>query len=240
MTGKKKPRVTAGMKKPKLPARTKKEAPAIPATAELKKHENVLLLRQYSDEAVDTATAREFIKPSVIAAQTIKRLPTLTAGYLEISALTKELETQCIAVRNGDLGRCEVMLAAQTYTLDAIFNHLVSLGAQNLIDNIEHGDTLYRLAFKAQAQCRATIEALAEIKNPRSVAFVKQANIAGGDQQVNNGAPSRTEEKTIAPNKLLEAEYGERVDIGTAGAAGVADSQMETVDAIHRAANKRG
>ena len=44
-----------------------------------------------------------------------------------------------------------------------------------------------RQALKAQAQCRATLEALAEIKNPRPVAFVKQANISGGHQQVNNG-----------------------------------------------------
>lgn len=43
------------------------------------------------------------------------------------------------------------------------------------------------LALKAQAQCRATLEALAEIKNPRPMAFVKQANISGGPQQVNNG-----------------------------------------------------
>jgi hypothetical protein len=42
------------------------------------------------------------------------------------------------------------------------------------------------LKLKAQAQCRAPLEALAEIKNPRPVAFVKQANIAHGPQQVNN------------------------------------------------------
>ena len=47
-------------------------------------------------------------------------------------------------------------------------------------------ETYLRLALKAQAQCRATVEALAEIKNPRPVAFVKQANIAQGPQQVNN------------------------------------------------------
>jgi hypothetical protein len=34
----------------------------------------------------------------------------------------------------------------------------------------------------------ATIETLAELKNPRQVAFVNQANLAGGHQQVNNGA----------------------------------------------------
>jgi hypothetical protein len=43
-------------------------------------------------------------------------------------------------------------------------------------------------ALKAQAQCRSALEALAEIKNPRPVSFVKQANIANGPQQVNNGA----------------------------------------------------
>jgi len=38
-----------------------------------------------------------------------------------------------------------------------------------------------RLAFKAQSQARATIETSAEIKNPHQFAFVKQANIAGGN-----------------------------------------------------------
>jgi hypothetical protein len=71
--------------------------------------------------------------------------------------------------------------------------------------------------LKAQAQCRVTLVALAEMKNPRPVAFVQQANIAAGLQQVNNGAPpvvelpafpdSRTgcawDSKTSA-NELLE------------------------------------
>jgi transposase InsO family protein len=47
-----------------------------------------------------------------------------------------------------------------------------------------------RLALKAQSQCRATVEALAEMKNPKPVAYVQQANIANGPQQVNNnGVP---------------------------------------------------
>jgi hypothetical protein len=44
-----------------------------------------------------------------------------------------------------------------------------------------------RLALKAQSQCRATIETLAEIKNPQPVAFVQQADVAHGPQQINNG-----------------------------------------------------
>ena len=45
-----------------------------------------------------------------------------------------------------------------------------------------------RLALKAQAQCARALEVLAAIKNPPNVAFVRQANMAHGHQQVNNGA----------------------------------------------------
>jgi hypothetical protein len=74
-----------------------------------------------------------------------------------------------------------------------------------------------RLALKAQGQCRATLETLAMIKNPHPVAFVRQANIAHGPQQVNNGLaepgePSRAGKTKNQQNKLLEVQSGERLD----------------------------
>jgi hypothetical protein len=101
-----------------------------------------------------------------------------------------------------------------------------------------------RLALKAQRQCRATLETLVAIKNPQPMAFVRQANIAHGPQQVNNGAvqpgePSRAWEAENLQNKLLEAQNGERLDFGAPGAAGGADSQMETVGAVHRPEDAR-
>ena len=102
------------------------------------------------------------------------------------------------------------------------------------------GKSKVRKASKAKAQCRATIETLAEIKNPRTVAFVKQANIAHGPQQVNNDAQTvgdshaRTENPEIQSNKLLEANSGERLDFGTAGTTSGAYSQLETVGALYR------
>ena len=47
------------------------------------------------------------------------------------------------------------------------------------------------MALRAQNQCRMTLETIATIKNP-SVVFAKQANIAAGHQQVNNG-PAQAE-----------------------------------------------
>ena len=42
------------------------------------------------------------------------------------------------------------------------------------------------LALKAQAQSRATLSALVDLKHPRQTTFVKQANITNGLQQINS------------------------------------------------------
>jgi len=68
-----------------------------------------------------------------------------------------------------------------------------------------------RLAFKAQAQCRATVETLAEMKNPHPFAFVKQANIANGPQQVNNGA-SVSNARAVAPAGEIQSEQSKRLE----------------------------
>jgi hypothetical protein len=46
-------------------------------------------------------------------------------------------------------------------------------------------------------QCVRTLKVLGTLKNPPNVAFVKQANIAHGHQQVNYGVPAET---APAPN----------------------------------------
>jgi hypothetical protein len=46
-------------------------------------------------------------------------------------------------------------------------------------------EAFMRLALKAQAQCRATLETLATIKNP-PIVYANQANVTTGPQQINN------------------------------------------------------
>ena len=104
------------------------------------------------------------------------------------------------------------------------------------------------MALKAQAQCRATLEALAEIKNPRPVMFAKQANVTSGPQQVNNGtapengtvragAHPHARETAGQQNELLEHQHGNYLDAGTSSTAGGADPHLEAVEAGHRAAH---
>ncbi len=69
------------------------------------------------------------------------------------------------------------------------------------------------------------------MKNPPMMGYVRQANIAHGHQQVNNapsiaGDTSRTRENADLQSKLLEENYGERLDIGEAGAADGANPEM--------------
>ena len=64
--------------------------------------------------------------------------------------------------------------------------------------------------LSAQGQCRATLETLATIKNGPA-GFAREANIAHGPQQVNNGVPlARAEHLESLASKLLEA-HGEGV-----------------------------
>ena len=106
------------------------------------------------------------------------------------------------------------------------------------------------LALKAQAQSRATIQAVVELKYPRQVSFVKQANISHGPQQVNN-APgiesstrtiAHTEENQTQQSKLLEDDThgGTYLDTRATTAAGRSNPALEAVGAIHRTKKSRG
>ena len=110
-------------------------------------------------------------------------------------------------------------------------------------------DTYLRLALKAQGQCRATLETPTNIKKPRPMAFVKQANIAHGPQQVNNGNSEpndprvRAREKNEnAQNELLtdtRATHGKPVDTRAKSKAGRSNPRVATVETGHRAAKRR-
>ena len=107
------------------------------------------------------------------------------AGDTDLALLVKDLREQTEMVVGGETRPIEAMLFVQAKTLETIFTSLARRAASN--DTLKPFQANMALALKAQAQCRATLEALAEIKNPRPVAFVKQANITNGPQQINNG-----------------------------------------------------
>ncbi|QQX86244.1 hypothetical protein JJQ59_15160 [Cupriavidus necator] len=161
-------------------------------------------------------------------------------GNLDIATYAGELDQQAAKIAAGDMTGVESMLIHQANTLDMMFNRLAYKATHS--EYLNEMEAHLRHALRAQAQCRATLETLAEIKNPRPVAFVKQANIAAGPQQVNNSVPpSRARENAgNQPNELLEVKDGERLDSGTTRAAGRGDPPLETVAEVYRPRHAKG
>ena len=191
--------------------------------------------------------AQAVLRPSVQAALTLQQFK--VQDDVELTALVDELAQQAKLVNSGNFRRPEAILAVHAHTLDAIFNNLARHAAGNFQAGrnngvySETGDSYMRLALRAQSQCRATLETLAMVKNPPGVAFVRQANIANGPQQVNNASPatdaasSRPGKLENAPNELLEQADGKRMDSRAPKTAIGDHSAMATVGEIDGSAD---
>lgn len=157
-------------------------------------------------------------------------------GDLDLTECFAQTLRNAQATANRDRSSQEAILAAQVISTNAIYTDLALLARSNLGTGLNVFERLMRLALKAQSNCRATAEALALMQNPPTV-FARQANIANGPQQVNNGpSPSqvaRAKQVHSRPNELLE-QHGERMDEGEATAASERHQELATMGAIDR------
>ncbi len=159
---------------------------------------------------------------------------------LDPQLLHAAMQQHACEAATGDLSTLERMLAAQALTLNQMFCELARRAALNMGEHLDATEAYLRLALKAQHQSRATVETLAEIKNPRAaVAFVRQANISNGPQQVNNSVPAPAQEIAQPKNELLkDARHEiEGLDFGTQTAPARGNPAMEAVGAFQRAEN---
>lgn len=182
--------------------------------------------------------AKASIRPSVVGAAAIEPFNKSMFPNASIPALAKELDSTIKMVQSGDMSTMEAMLVAQAQALQTMFVSLLRKG--NSQQYLEQYKAYTGLALRAQAQSRATIQALVELKYPRQIVVTKQANIANGPQQVNNSTPSHAGEINSEQTKLIEGQgYGTMDNRGTAAAIGV-NQELEAVGAIHRPDNARG
>lgn len=208
----------------------KKATPTPPATAPDKKH---------------MAPHELVLSPTIQSAAGIHAWSKFL-GEADLGGVITELRERVEKVQDGDMRSVEAMLYGQALTLQTIFTSLARKAvAQEYLKQFQVNLTL---ALKAQAQCRATLEALAEIKNPRPVMFAKQANISNGPQQVNNGAATESgtvrasghahaSENADRPNELLEHQHGNYLDTRAQSKAGGIDPHLEAVESGYRATN---
>ena len=190
-----------------------------------------LKVTRMPDEPPQDAVARLGLDAPVNAALTSNALLGRLYGTdaVDAPACVKAIDGVCQQVVGGDLAPLERMLTAQALVLDQLFGDLTRRALMAPHPKARELDL--RLALKAQAQCRTTVEALAEIKRPTSTIFAKQANVAHGPQQVNTGPPpSRGKKSGTQQNELLEdGDHGQWLDTRAPGKAGRTDPAMAAV-----------
>ena len=215
---------------------------------------NALPVTRTPEQTGEQALARAALRPSINGASVMKVYQGNIVGKdADLSELVQGLTDSCKRVNDGDLSTLEAMLVSQATALQTIFTSLARRA--QLQEHQKHFESFLGLALKAQAQSRATISALVDLKYPRQATFVKQANIAHGPQQVNNGgaagadpaqftqAQAHGEKSAPEQNKLLEADYGQpgqRMDARAAQAAERGNQAVEAVEQVHRAKKPRG
>jgi hypothetical protein len=213
-----------------------KTAVAKPASEKFPRKDIPLYIMKDDSEA---EAAKKFAvlatSPELAAYRVINgaELHTAIGKSMDVPALIKQLREQGIAVNRGDMTQAEAMLMNQATSLQSLFARLVERGMN--CTGMAQYETDVRLALRAQAQCRSTLETLANIKNP-PIVYAKQANIANGHQQINNGtaAPSHAAEKTIQSNELSGDGNELLPDARTSSLTSQVNQDVETVGAIHR------
>lgn len=188
----------------------------------------------------DRVLAMSALNGIVNGASLVAKLAEPTWGEVSLTECVAELVNRANRVQKNDLSDIENTLTAQIHALDTLFQLLVKRSYMNMGQSMLPAMEAYmRLGLKAQAQCRATAEALAAIKNP-PVVIAKQANITNGPQQVNNGTlPARAEQPESVQNKLLEESHEQRMDTGAALAASGSNPALAAVEPIHRPAHSQ-
>ena len=198
----------------------------------------VLEVKVPRDPTEAQAMAWVAVNPETNAAVVIDAFQSNIVGSdVKLMALIDALRKATDQSKAGDLSDLEAMLISQATALQAIFASFARRAvSQQYQKNLE---AFMGMALKAQAQSRATISALVDLKYPRQATFVKQANIAHGPQQVNNGTHAKQLESQR--NELLEDASYERaqLDAGTTPAATRGNSAVEALESVHRATKPR-
>lgn len=150
------------------------------------KPNNALTIEHAPEETGAQAMARKLVQPVFKNAVATSGFIGKMIGGVELPGLTdyaNELQKASAKAAEGDLTMASKMLAAQAVTLDSMFTELARRTAMNMGDYINAAERYGRLALKAQSNCRATLEALAKLHQPREQT-VRHVHVNEGGQAV--------------------------------------------------------
>ena len=161
-------------------ARTKK---AISAN----KGRNALHVDQQPNETEGQATARKLLQPHVRHSLSASSFAGKVLGSEveapELMDYMPHVHATTTGAAAGDVAFAHEVLAAQILTLDTMFTEFARRAAMNMGEYLDAAERYARLGMKAQSNCRATIETLAKLHQPREQT-VKHVHVNEGGQAV--------------------------------------------------------
>jgi hypothetical protein len=139
------------------------------------------------DESEAATMARVMVGPYVrhgivangITEKMVGKLP----GEPNFDDFGKDLKAKAEIVSKGEMGLASEILVAQAVSLDMLFTELTRRATINFGDYPAAAERYARLAFKAQSNCRASLEALAKLHQPREQT-VRHVHVNEGGQAV--------------------------------------------------------
>lgn len=203
---------------------------------------------QQSSDGVGQGVAKLMISPEMASFRVItQRERSEVMANMDVEVLLGLLREQTHEVQQGDMKLAEAMLINQAVALQSLFVKWTEKGMEAGL--LRQQETAFRLALKAQSQCRATLETLSNIKHP-PIVYAKQANVTTGPQQINNGvqppmagdnagAPRKKSRKNKLKEIAHESEQEQWLDAGASRSAGRKDQAAKAMAPLH-GAKKRG
>jgi hypothetical protein len=126
-----------------------------------------------------TPYLRHGIVGSGIAEKMVGKLP----GEPRFDDFSIAIKVHTDAALKGDMSLASALLTAQALSLDTMFTELTRRATMNLGDYPLAAERYARLAFKAQSNSRAALEALARLHQPREQT-VRHVHVNEGGQAV--------------------------------------------------------
>ena len=145
-----------------------------------------LRVAQQADENMGQTMARLTLDPQLRNANLAMAFGAEVFGdrrrpdIMESSAALANEMRQTLA---GDMALATRVYTAQAISLDALFTEMARRSGNNLAEYPDAADRYMRLALKAQAACRSTLEALTRLHQPREQT-VRHVHVNEGGQAV--------------------------------------------------------
>ena len=190
-----------------------------------------------SDQNDDKISASAAILPEGVAITAIKMIKNdpYDSSRINTRELFREIQKHEYEIEKGNLQQIERYLYSQAIALNAMFDRMLAQLAH--AEFTPHIQLSGMLALKAQAQCRATLATLAQIKNPDQITFIKQ-NIKQQNnainQQVNTHQIDDLKKSEKVANELLRETKHETLEFRGTEQAITINPAMETMETIDR------